>query len=94
MDLQRDEVFAWEATVVRIWAMAEAVCVNPILCAVAGDQGCLVVTEGDGALVRQHQGFGEPLAVVLRAERVRRLCARLLPGDQGVVVWGAAWGVR
>ena len=26
-------------------------------------------SEGDGALVRHHQGFGEPLAVVLRAEQ-------------------------
>ena len=46
MDLQRDEVFAWEATVVRIWAMAEAVCINPILCAMTGDQGCPVVVRG------------------------------------------------
>ena len=88
VDLQRDEVFAREATVLRIWAVAEAVRVNPIVRAMTGDQGGAVVAQGDGALVRQRQGFGEPLAVVLRAERVRRLGARLLPGDQGVVVWG------
>ena len=67
--------------------MAEAVRVNPIARAMTGHQGAIVV-QGDGTLVRQRQGFGEPLAVVLRAERVRRLCARLLPGEEGVVVWG------
>jgi hypothetical protein len=38
--------------------------------------------------VRERQGFGEALAVVLRAQRVCRLDAGLLPGYQGVVVWG------
>ena len=72
----------------RVRAMAGAILVNPVARAMTGHQGCTVVTEGDGALVCHHQGFGEPLAVVLRAECVRRLRARLLPGDHGVVVRG------
>ena len=67
--------------------MAEAVRVNAVACTMTGHQGAIVV-QGDGTLVCQRQGFGEPLAVVLRAKRVCRLCARLLPGDHGVVVWG------
>jgi hypothetical protein len=72
VDLHSQEVLAGDATVLRVWAVAQAVVVNSVARAMAGDQGCPVVTQGDGTLVRQHQGFREPLAVVLRAERVRR----------------------
>ena len=47
-----------------------------------------ITLDDDGALVCQRQGCGEPLAVVLRAQRVCRLGAGQLPGNQGVVVWG------
>jgi hypothetical protein len=86
VDEHGEHVLARGAAVLVVRTVAAAVCLDVVQFGTAGDDGEPIVFDFDVAALRQRQRLGEPLGVVLRAQRLGGLRTEALPGKEGVVV--------
>jgi hypothetical protein len=85
VDLHSKRMLAGLAAFCGVGAVAQPTLQGVRLWATALHRGGAIVFQHDVAVLRQGQGFGQPLALVLRAQRLGGVRAGALPGHQGVV---------
>jgi len=86
VDAHGEQVLAGRAAVRGVGAVAGADGRHGVAFVAARHRGAAVVFQCHGAVLRQAQRLGEPLGVVVRAQRLGGLHAEALPGHEGVVV--------